>query len=103
MPDTAIDLSELDLQATPELCEAFDAALRKDAAQGGPNWNVGEELERQLPNIRWLVAAHCKLDGGVSAVESRIRLITGAMGEQDGGRPRWMEFLAVLAQLHQPH
>jgi len=97
------DLSELDLQATPELCEAFDAALRKDAAQEGPNWNVGEELERQLPNIKWLVAAHCKLDGGVSAVESRIRLITGAMGEQDGGRPRWMEFLAVLAQLHQPH
>jgi hypothetical protein len=25
------------------------------------------------------------------------------MGEQDGGRPRWMEFLAALAQLHQPH
>ena len=96
------DLAELDLQATPALCDAFDAALRKDATQEGPNWNIGEELQQQLPNMKWLVAEHCKLDAGVSAVETRVRLITGAMGEQDGGRPRWMEFLAVLAQLHQP-
>jgi hypothetical protein len=81
---------------------AFDAALRKDATQDGPNWNAGEELERQLPNMKWLVAEHCRLDDGVSAVETRVRLITGAMGEQDGGRPRWLEFLAALAQLHQP-
>jgi hypothetical protein len=96
------DLAELDLQATPALCDAFDAALRKDATQEGPNWNVGEELERQLPNMKWLVAEHCRLDDGVSAVETRVRLITGAMGERDGGRPRWLEFLAALAQLHQP-
>jgi hypothetical protein len=96
------DLAELDLQATPALCNAFDAALRKDATKEGPNWNVGEELERQLPNMKWLVAEHCRLDAGVNAVETRVRLITGAMGEQDGGRPRWMGFLTALAQLHQP-
>src|SRR6266576_975853 len=60
--------------------------MRKDATQEGLNWNVGEELERQLPNMKWLVTEHCRLDDGVSAVETRVRLITGAMGERDGGK-----------------
>jgi hypothetical protein len=94
------ELWRLDLEATPSLCEAFGAALRKAAAsEVEPSWNVGEKLERQLPNMKWLVAGHCDLDDGVTAVEKRVHLITDVMGAQDGGRPRWLQFLAALAEL----
>jgi len=96
------ELSRLDLEATPALCETFSAELRKEAtADNEPSWNVGEKLERQLPNMEWLAAQHCNFDAGLVASEARIRLITDAMGRQDGGLPRWQQFLTALVALHQ--
>ncbi len=96
------ELWSLDLEATPALCETFSAELRKEAtAKDEPNWNVGEKLERQLPNLEWLAAQHCNFDAGLAASETRIQLITDAMGRQDGGLPRWQQFLAALGALHQ--
>jgi len=95
------ELGRLDLEATPAICETFSAELRKEAtAKDEPSWNVGEKLERQLANMQWLAAQHCNFDAGLAASESRIRLITDAMGPLDGGLPRWQQFLAALAELH---
>jgi len=96
------ELSRLDLEATPALCETFSAELRKEAtADNEPSWNIGEKLERQLQNMEWLTAQHCNFDSGLAASEARIRLIIDAMGPLDGGLPRWQQFLAALAALHQ--
>lgn len=93
------ELWRFDLAATPALCTAFDAALRREAAADALNWNVGEYLEDQLPNIRFFTGAGCDLDGGVGAAADRVRLILAPMGLQDGGRPRWADFLATLEGL----
>jgi hypothetical protein len=88
-------LSQLDLAATPALCEAFGAGLLKEATGPGYDLNVGEDLERQLPNLKWLVGEHCNLDDGLAAAETVIRRITAV----NRGDQRWAEFLAAIVEL----
>jgi len=88
-------LWQLDLEATPALCQAFGAGLLTEANGPAYDWNVGEYLERQLPNLKWLVGAHCNLDDGMAAVETRLRRITAV----NPGDPHWDGFLAAIVEL----
>jgi hypothetical protein len=80
--DELVDLRELwqlDLEATPALCQAYDAALRRSAVRINPsNSNrLGEaiDLEFQLPNLKWLVARHCDLRGVLTDLAQRLRVV----------------------------
>ena len=57
--------------------------------------NVGAYLERQVPNIEFLAAAHCDLDAGLAAAEARVRKIIVV----NQGDEHWARFLASLAAL----
>jgi hypothetical protein len=88
-------LSQLDLAATPDLCEAFGAGLLKEATGPGYDLNVGEDLERQLPNLKWLAGEDCNLDEGLAAMESVLRRIVAV----NRGNQRWEQFLAAIVEL----
>jgi hypothetical protein len=90
------DLWRLDLEAAPSLCEAFGAALLKDVTeQTEYDFSVGEDLELQLPNLKWLVGAHCNLDDGLVVAETRVRRVVAVQH----GDPRWDQFLAAIVEL----
>jgi hypothetical protein len=92
------ELWQFDVQAAPGLCAAFDRAIQRMATDADQfDWNAGERLERQLPNIKFFAARHCDLDAGFSAAEARVRKITAV----NQGDARWEGFLATLVQLHQ--
>ena len=92
------ELWRLDLQATPALCRAFGAALLKAAREPSGDFNFGEDLERQLPNVKWLVAEHCDLDDGLAVAETRVRRVVAVQH----GDPRWDQLLAAILDLHRP-
>jgi hypothetical protein len=89
------DLWQLDLAATPSLCAAYDRALHRLATMEYYDLNVGAYLERQVPNIEFLAAAHCDLDAGLAAAEARLRKIIVV----NQGDEHWARFLASLAAL----
>jgi hypothetical protein len=92
-------LSELwrfDLAATAPLCAAYDQALSRIAASDEPmEWTIGEQLEKQLPNIQHWLAAHCDLSVGLPAAEARARKVAAA----NPAFERWRQFVAALAAL----
>ena len=90
------ELWEFDLEATPTLCAAYDHALQKLAASDEFDWNAGEHLEYQLPNIKFLAAGHCDLDAGLTAAQARVNKIIAV----NQGNERWTGFLATLIQLN---
>jgi hypothetical protein len=72
------DLLEFDVDATPELCAAYGAALAKAAAQVDPKVNsnyIGAaiDLEGQLRNLEWLVGEHCALAAPIALLEKNVR------------------------------
>ncbi len=73
------DLWQLDIEATPELCQAYDAVLRKGALKIDPSYSnrLGEaiDLEFQLPNLKWLVAQHCDLRAVLTDLATRLRVV----------------------------
>jgi hypothetical protein len=76
------DLSELwqlDLAATPALCDAYRAALRRLALKIDPSYSnrLGEaiELEFQLPNLKWLTGARCDLADVLADLAKRLRVV----------------------------
>ena len=76
-----VDLSELwqlDLEATPELCDAYGAALRKSAPKIDPGYSnrLGEaiDLEFQLPNLQWL-APRCDFRAVLTDLAARLRVV----------------------------
>jgi hypothetical protein len=80
--DRLVDLRELwqlDIGATPALCQAYDAALRRSALKIDPSYSnrLGEaiDLEFQLPNLKWLVAQHCDLRGVLTDLARRLRVV----------------------------
>jgi hypothetical protein len=60
------DLWQLDIDSTPALCTAYNQRLRQLATRDEVyKLKVGVDLERQLPNLKLLVAANCELDAGL--------------------------------------
>jgi hypothetical protein len=77
-----VDMRELwqfGVEATPELCQAYEALLRKSAPKIDPSYSnrLGEaiDLEFQLPNLKWLVAQHCDLHAVLSDLATRLRVV----------------------------
>jgi hypothetical protein len=74
------DLRGLDLAATPELCAAYDFALRVEAMKvqrGRGAWlTAAMDLEWQLPNIGWLAGAGCNLDPSLTLLETNVRAVS---------------------------
>jgi hypothetical protein len=104
------ELWQLDVDATPALCEAFDEALREEASRlnlSSSDDNAAklkDELMRQLPNIKWLVSAHCELGETMARIEKTVRLIWGvatAFPATDVSEA--LAFADTLAALRQPH
>ena len=91
------ELWGFDLEPTPALCAAYDGALQRLAASDEFDWNVGEHLEYQLPNIKFLAAGHCDLGAGLAAAQARIYKIVAV----NQGNERWTNFLATLVTLRQ--
>jgi len=74
------DLRRLDLEPAAPLCAAYGAALNREAAKinrttGSDYLSVAMDLERQLPNIKWLVGAHCDLGESMNVLETNVRAI----------------------------
>jgi hypothetical protein len=77
------DLAELlifDVDATPAVCAAYGAALAKETAQVDPkvstnSLGVALELERQLPNLQWLVGEGCDLRAPLIQLEKNLRAV----------------------------
>ena len=70
------ELWNLDIAATPAVCEAYRDALRRQAGEINPtSIKFGPErlIERQLPNIEWLVKEHCDLFDVLAFTEIWIR------------------------------
>ena len=52
--------------STPALCTAYNQRLRQLATRDEVyKLKVGVDLEKQLPNLKLLVAANCELDAGL--------------------------------------
>lgn len=79
------DLWRLDIEATPAVCKAYGDALRQEAENVRKYlhdqtngyawdyaWEVRDALERQLPNIKWLIREHCDLGDTLAVVETRV-------------------------------
>jgi hypothetical protein len=73
------ELWQLNVEATPALCRAYDAALRRNALKIDPAYGnrLGEaiDLEFQLPNLKWLVAQHCDLHEVLTDLARRLRIV----------------------------
>jgi len=92
------ELWQFDISATPALCRSYDHALNKLAASDEPfEAKVGEHIERQLPNLQYLIAKHCDLASALWAAEARTRKVAAVNPAID----RWGKVLAALAALRQ--
>jgi len=74
------DLFRLDLQPAPDLCQAYDNALANAASQvtkaRSDYLSIAIDLEQQLPNIKWLVAGGCNLDGSLGLLVDHVRAVS---------------------------
>ena len=101
-------LSRLDLAVTPELCAAYDAALRKMVDGDMPTpavWylNVVGHFEEQLPNIRWLVASGCNLNAGLDAADAPLHFFVAHNNAQyEPAVAHWQQLLVTTAALRHP-
>ena len=73
-------LLEFDVDATPELCTAYGAALAREAAKvdpktGSNQLGVAIDLEAQLPNLQWLSTERCDLGAPLSQLEKNLRAV----------------------------
>ena len=94
------DLWQLDIDSTSALCTAYNQSLRQLATSDEVyKLKVGEDLERQLPNVKFRVAANCELDAGLSAAEARVRKLLVIYPDGDG-HERWIKLQADLGALH---
>ena len=59
---------------------------------------VAKDLERQLPNLKFLTAADCNLETGLAAAEARVRYVI-AVYTDDSDREHWVEFQTALGVL----
>ena len=73
-------LLEFDVDATPELCRAYVAALGRAAAELDPRTGTNQigkaiDLERQLPNLQWLSGERCDLVVPLGVLEKNLRAV----------------------------
>jgi hypothetical protein len=93
-------LWQLDIAATPALCAAYDEALRRVGMSDEVyHLLVAKDLERQLPNLKFLAAANCDLEAGLAAPEARVRNLVAAYTADDSDREHWVEFQTALGVL----
>jgi hypothetical protein len=93
-------LWQLDIEATPALCTTYDQALRRLATSDEVyEVRVGEDLERQLPNLKFLAAENCGLEAGLAAAETRTRKLV-VIYPDGNEHERWIRFLTTLGTLH---
>ncbi len=90
------ELRDFNLEATPELCAAYGAALASAAAQVSPKMrtdylSAAIDLEWQLPNMRWLVGARCDLSAPLGVLETNVRAVADS--------ERMTKFADTLAKL----
>lgn len=91
------DLWQLDIAAAPELCAAYDTALVKEATSEQYDMNIGQDLQRQIPNLKWLGSQRCKPETGLAATETVLRRIV----PNNRFNPEWQEFLDLVVALRQ--
>jgi hypothetical protein len=101
-------LWRLDLRVTPELCAAYDDALRKmvdgDVSIPGAWYrNVVDHFEEQLPNIKWLAAGGCNLNAGLDAANAPLRFFIEHSNRQyEPEVAHWEQLLATTVALRRP-
>ena len=73
------ELSHFDVAPTPELCQAYGAALAGAAGKVTKARTdylmTATDLELQLPNIKWLVANRCDLGPPLGLLETNLRAV----------------------------
>jgi len=76
--DQLTDLWQFDIDPA-SMCAAYGGALAGLASNIGPGQSnsigVALDLERQLPNIKWLVAGHCDFDATLAPLEKNLRIV----------------------------
>jgi hypothetical protein len=94
--DRLADLWQLDIDPA-SMCAAYGAALAAMAGNIGPGQansiGVALDLERQLPNIKWLVAGRCNFDATLEPLEKNLRIVADSS--------RITKLADTLAGLHQ--
>ncbi len=85
--DRLDDLWRLDLDATPDLCAAYGDALQRYAAREIRFEYTVAALERQLPNLKWLVGQNCNLNPSLAAIDTILQRGAKSAGS-GGGRAR---------------
>jgi hypothetical protein len=89
------DLQDLNLAPTPELCAAYADALSREAAKVDRKrtdyLSVAIDLEGQLTNMRFLLAAHCDLTPVITDLRTRVIAVSDS--------PRIDQFAATLGTL----
>jgi hypothetical protein len=73
-------MPDLDLKATPELCEAAKTFMLKSAKssrvrpkQDPIEYRAGGDLERSVAGIRWLQTGGCNCEEGIAALEKSVQ------------------------------
>jgi hypothetical protein len=113
------DLWRLDIEATPAVCKAYGDALRQEAENVRSSsrdqrddyawairaWAVRDALERQLPNIKWLIREHCDLGDTLAVIETGVRELCepDRCPDTNSDGHRTLAFLDTLAALRRPH
>ncbi|MBS0549432.1 MAG: hypothetical protein JSR24_16880 [Proteobacteria bacterium] len=73
-------LFKLDLQPTPELCQAYGDALSAAAShviKTRPDYlSIAIDLEQQLPNIHWLTGAGCSLNSSLDLLAEHVHAVS---------------------------
>jgi hypothetical protein len=76
--DRLADLWQLDIDPA-SMCASYGSALAGMASKIGPGQSnsigVALDLERQLDNIKWLVAGHCDFDATLEPLEKNLRIV----------------------------
>lgn len=71
-------LLEWNVDATPQVCAAYGAALAREAAKVDPKMSsnyigIAIDLEWQRPNLEWLTSERCDLDAPLALLEKNLR------------------------------
>jgi hypothetical protein len=112
------DLWRLDIEATPAVCKAYGDALRREAenvrssshdqrddyAWAIKAWAVRDALERQLPNVKWLIGEHCDLGDTLGVIETGLRELCepDRCPDTNSYDHKTLAFIDTLAALRRP-